>query len=637
MLTAMSNRPSASARLRDRFRYWFDNVMARGTVAVMGLLAVATVVFIGVVAVVVFVLGLFPSNDDDGLTFFEIVWGNLMRTLDPGNMADDQGWGFRAAMLVVTIGGLIVVASLIGIISSAFDLKVEDLRKGRSRVLETDHTLILGWSPKVRTIVAELCIANESRRRSVIVILADRDKVELEDELRAIVPRRSSTRVVVRSGDPMDLGDLELGSPQSARSIILIAPEDNPDPDAVVVKMALALTNNPHRGASRLDIVGELQDSRNLEAATLVGHDEVSWVLTRDFVSRIIVQACRQNGLSAVYAELLGFDGDEIYLTHQPRLAGSTYFDAQLAFAESSVFGIVRDDSVILNPNADTLLVPEDQLIVLAEDDDTVALSQPGTIDPSVITAASAAGEVERRPERTLVLGYNTDLGTILHELDEYVADGSYVSVVADLDAPPIPTFSRLTIDVLQADSTSRAILESLDVPSFDHIIVLAAKDTLDAQSADAKTLVTLLHLREIGERANTELSIVSEMLDDRNREIAHVTKAQDFIVSDKLISLTLSQLSENRVLAKIFEALMSSAGCEIYLKPADLYVRPGEAADFYTVLEAARRRGETAIGYRLVAHEHDADHDYGVTLNPLKSERIEFAAGDAIVVVAEY
>jgi hypothetical protein len=179
-------------------------------------------------------------------------------------------------------------------------------------------------------------------------------------------------------------------------------------------------------------------------------------------------------------------------------------------------------------------------------------------------------------------------------------------------------------------------VLDSLNVPSFDHIIVLAYKELLDAQRADAKTLVTLLHLREIGERAGTELSIVSEMLDDRNREIAEVTKADDFIVSDKIISLALSQLSENRMLARVFDSLFTSEGSEIYLKPAERYIRPGESADFYTLLEAARRHGETAIGYRIAAHAHESAKGYGVVLNPLKSERIEFVRGDKVIVLAE-
>ena len=54
---------------------------------------------------------------------------------------------------------------------------------GRSRVIESQHTLILGWSGKVYSIIGELLIANENQKQPRIVILADRDKVEMEDEI----------------------------------------------------------------------------------------------------------------------------------------------------------------------------------------------------------------------------------------------------------------------------------------------------------------------------------------------------------------------------------------------------------------------------------------------------------------------
>lgn len=631
----MSNRGSGRPALRERFRYWFDNVMAKGTIAVMGLLGLATAVFIALVALVVIIFGLFPIADghEDTQSFFELLWGNLMRTLDPGTMGGDQGWGFRAAMLVVTIGGLIMVASLIGIISGAFDSKVEELRKGRSRVLESNHTLILGWSQKVLPIVSELCIANESRSRPVIVILADRDKVEMEDEIKAQLPRGTRTRVIVRRGDPMDLGDLELGNPHTARSIILLAPEGSEDPDSIVIKMALALTNNPRRGPRALDIVGELQEARNLEAATLVGRNEVSWILARDLISRITVQTCRQSGLSGVYTDLLDFAGDEIYFAEEPKLIGATFFDAQLSFADSCVMGIVSGETVQLNPDPATVLNAEDRLIHLAADDSAIRLASPGVPDDSVV---SVEADEDHRPERTLVLGFNSDFRTIMRELNEYVAKGSITTVVADIDPPEFLPRENMTVNFVRGDTTSRGVLEGLDVPSFDHIIVLAYKNLGDNQRADAKTLVTLLHLREIGDRAGAPLNIVSEMLDDRNREIAEVTKADDFIVSDKLISLALSQLSENRQLSKVFDILFDSDGSEVYLKPAGRYIRPGESVDFYSVLEAARRRGETAIGYRVAEHAFDSSKNYGVRLNPLKTDRLAFAPADRIIVLAE-
>jgi voltage-gated potassium channel Kch len=614
----------------ERARYRFDNIMARGTVALIGLLALVTVAFIAVMAAIVAVFGIGPGDEE--MSFPEAMWASLMRTLDSGTMGGDEGAGFRTAMLVVTIGGVIVVASLIGIISGAFDAKVEQLRKGHSRVLESDHTLILGWSSKVFPIVSELIIANESRRKAVIVIVADRDKVEMDDEIRAHFPRSGSTRIICRSGDPMSLGDLEMGSPHAARSIVVLAPDDAADPDSVVIKTTLALTNNPRRGEKRFHIVGEIQDAGNLEAARLVGRDEAHWVLAQQLISRITVQSCRQSGLSVVYQDLLDFDGDEIYFTEQPVLVGRDYASVQFAFESCTVIGMVKGGEVLLNPAHDIRYDGGDQLNVIAEDDSVIALSADGSPQTDAISPAVA---VEQPAEHTLVLGYNDGLHALLRELSEYVESGSTVTLVADVRPPVLEGFSAMPVDFRAGDTTSRALLDSLDVTRFSHIIVLPYQH-LDPQQADARTLITLLHLRDIAESIGGDLNVVSEMIDDRNRELAEVTQADDFIVSDKLISLLLSQVSENQKLAEVFDTLFSSGGSEVYLRPAEAYVTAGASVDFYTVVEAAARRGETAIGYRVHAHARDAASGYGVHLNPRKTAPVSFSAGDRVIVLAE-
>ncbi len=618
--------------LSERLRYWFDNWMSRGTLALMALLALATVVLVLVVGVVVWVFRQTPDDNPD-LSFGDILWGNLMRTLDPGTMGGDAGWGFRIFMLVITIGGLIIVASLIGIISGAFDSKVEELRKGRSKVLEKDHTLILGWNSKVFPIVSEICIANESRRRAVIVVLADRDKVEMEDDIRAHVRTIGKTKIICRTGDPMSLTDLEIANPATSRSIIILASDDSSDPDADVIKTALALTNNPSRRPEPFHIVGELADLASLPAATLVGRDEAHWVLGADLIGRITVQSCRQSGLSVVYSELLDFDGDEIYFTDQPHLYGKTYFETQLSFSDSAVMGMVSAGAVLLNPPADTPYASGDQLIVIAEDDSTIRLATPGVADVDAIKVAKVP---KPHPERTLVLGYNAGLIRILNELDDYVAPGSTVTVLAEVDSPELPRLKNLTVEFHSGDATNRALLDGLGVATFDHIIVLAYREGMDAQRSDGKTLITLLQLRDIAQNSGLQLNIVSEMLDDRNRELAEVTEADDFIVSDQLISRVLSQVSENKSLIEVFDSLFTSEGSEVYLYPVEHYLTTGSTVTFYTVLEAARRRGETALGYRTASLAHRADSGYGVVLNPNKAQPIAFGPGDQLIVLAE-
>src|SRR5687767_4423159 len=195
--------------LGARLRYEFDKSMSAGPIALIGWLAVVSTVLIGLAAAIVALLSIAPEGGRP-LDFFEAMWASLMRTLDAGTMGADTGWGFRLVMLGVTIGGIFVVSTLIGILSSGIEGKLDQLRKGRSKVLERGHTIILNWSPSIFDILSELAVANQSRRRPRVVIMAEKDKVEMEDEIAQKAGRLGKTKVICRHGDPTDLYDLSI-------------------------------------------------------------------------------------------------------------------------------------------------------------------------------------------------------------------------------------------------------------------------------------------------------------------------------------------------------------------------------------------------------------------------------------------
>jgi hypothetical protein len=248
-------------------------------------------------------------------------------------------------------------------------------------------------------------------------------------------------------------------------------------------------------------------------------------------------------------------------------------------------------------------------------------------------------------PEHTLILGWNNRAPEIITQLDAYVAPGSSVTVIADrpaADLPPdgapwcCPDLTHQTVQFQVGDTTERGLLDGLDVGRFQHVVVLPYSNTLPVQRADARTLITLLHLRDIASHADRPFAIVSEMLDVRNRALAEVTRTDDFIVSDRLISLMLSQVAENKELNQVFYDLFDPAGSEIFLKHASHYVALGQPVSFYTVVEAARRRGEAAFGYRLKALVNDPTLAHGVVVNPDKSKLVTFGERDRIIVLAE-
>ena len=626
---------------RQRLGYQFDNLMSRGTPALILGLFVSSLLVIVTAAFIISVFGL-RQLDSDGLSFGEAVWESLMRTLDSGTMGGDTGTGFRLVMLFVTLGGIFIVSTLIGVLSNGIEDQMDRLRKGRSKVLETNHTLILGWSAQIFTVLNELMTANENQSHARIVILADKDKVDMEDEIRERVESKGRTRIICRSGSPIDPNDLEITSPQTAKSILVLPPE-NSDPDTDVIKAVLAITNNPDRRAEPYHIVTQIRDMKNMDVLKLVGNkDKVQAILTGDLIARVVAQTSRQSGLSVVYTELMNFGGDEIYFKDEPALVGKTFGEALLAYEDSCVMGLRKaDGKILLNPPTDSLIEKGDHIFALSEDDDTIRLSELGRppIDETVIHSNGAV--LTSQPEKCLILGWNRSGTTIVHELDNYVAKGSQVTVVADvynIEKQIRAQGGRLknqTLTVREGETTDRDLLNELGIADYDHVIVLAYS-TLPPQEADAKTLVTLLHLRDMAEKDETPFSIVSEMLDLRNRELAEATQVDDFIVSEHLVSLMMSQLSENAELMDVFTDIFDPEGSEIYLKPIGNYVVIGEPINFYTVIEAARRHGEIALGYRLISEATNAEKSYGVHTNPRKSQRVTFSREDKIIVIAE-
>lgn len=628
--------------LKQRLRYYFDNLMSKGAPAMIAGLGV---IFLAALLVISFFIWIIPGSTNgapdtlDQKDFLLVLWKSFMRTLDPGTMGGDQGV-YGIFSIVATGAGIFILSALIGILNSGIEDRLETLKRGRSQVIEKDHTVILGFTEQVFTIVSELLIANESRRRSCIVIMGEQDKVEMENALNDRFGK-TRTRIICRQGNPIVMDDLDIVSLDQARSIIILSP-DKENPDAEVIKTVLAITNNPRRKKEPYHIVAEIRDPKNMDIAGIVGKDELETVLVGDLISRIVAQTCRQTGLSIVYTELLDFGGSEIYINDAAVHAGKTYGSLLNAYIDSCVLGLyLKDGTGIINPPMDRLIEEGDQVVLIAEDESAFHMAQePLRINESIIVNG---GNVTQKPEATLILGWNWRGPTILRELDHYVAPGSSVTVVADyengqqeIDTHCGGCVKNQTIRYQAADTTDRRVLDSLKADSYDHIILLSYLDTLSSQEADAHSLITLLHLRDISEKSGKRLTIVSEMQDIKNRDLAEVAKVNDFIISDKLISLILAQISENKRLNRILADIFDPDGSEIYLKPAGNFVKTGVEVDFATVVESARRQNMTAIGCKIDALEDSSAAAHGVTVNPEKKRTFVFTDADRIIVAAD-
>ena len=623
----------------SRLRYSFDNLMSRGTSSLVLWLA-GLCFLVAVVATAAFMVLRIGPSEDAGMV--ETFWHSLMFLVHPGPVEGSAGpWGFVLVTFLVSLGGILVASTLIGLLTAGISDRIEDRRKGRSVVIEQGHTVILGWSVTVPSIVANLVEANANLRESCVVILSRRPKVEVEDELRERLPNLGRTRLVVRSGEVTVPADVALTSPATAKSIILVNTEVE-DPDARTIRSLLALSRVIGSWEGK-GIVVQVGQERNVEVLRMIAPSAIRTVHAGDLISRIMVQAGRQSGLSEIYAELLDFADNEIYFHDDARLAGRSFREILFLYERGMPIGIRRIDGTIeLRPPADTLLDAGDRTIVVAIDDDESEMRiaeerQPQIVESSIIPAMKR----QQRHERTLILGWNSHVPGMLRELFSYVTTDSTATIVTPegrgnggREEIGDATWADRVMFVT-ASTTTRSSLLSLDVATYDHVIVVPCSDDRGARDADSETLVTLLHLRRIANETGATFSIVTEMLDARNRELAEIAHPDDFVVDERLISLMLSQVAENPELETVFSELFSADGSEIYVHPLTDYVRPGRTT-WDTIIESALRRGEIAFGYRYGREAHDAEKRYGVRLNPDRAEGIDVEEGDMVIVLGD-
>jgi hypothetical protein len=161
----------------------------------------------------------------------------------------------------------------------------------------------------------------------------------------------------------------------------------------------------------------------------------------------------------------------------------------------------------------------------------------------------------------------------------------------------------------------------------YDQAILLGYRSGMSAGDADARTLLTLMALRQRWPRGHPpDVRLVAEVLDQRNVHIAQMAGVDDFIVSDRLASLMIAQLSERIELREVFDELFDASGASIVLRPARRFC-PGGSATFAQMVAAGNHFGESVLGFRAAA-------DGRVVLNPPKSERFTLSGADEIVVV---
>ena len=264
--------------LRERTRYFFDRTLSSGPLGLLVWLGLSAIIVIILVSSFVWLVGASPED-----SIIEQAWFYTLTSLGAFWNAEGGTWLFRLSSLVVVFTSIFAIGTLISILTSAFSYKIEQLKKGRSRVIESEHSLILGWGEETLILIKELVTANENRINSCITILAKEDKTLMESRIRDYLGPHNQTRIVCRNGNSSSVSDLELVSINTAKSIMILG-SINDKADLSILKTVLAIINNPNRREEPYHIVTAINSPKVMDSIKMISKDEIEIIHKGQFL-----------------------------------------------------------------------------------------------------------------------------------------------------------------------------------------------------------------------------------------------------------------------------------------------------------------------------------------------------------------
>lgn len=620
-----------------RLKYSFDNSLSKAG-AFVGYVFIAIIVLaFAMTAIQAAIAAVSPLNTPlDPASYFFSYWAAFTKILGIGST---DAWGAQIINFIYWAIGIAISGAVIGFISAAITRAVARLKEGKSAVIESGHTLILGWSNRVFPILSELAIANENVRKPRVVIFAGTARSVMDAEITSRVPNLGKLKVITRTGDITNPEDLKRANVSSAKSIIILDADETGDATVVSTVLAVKAVNaNP---STR--IVAELDDANTAEAISTATKGQVIAVRSHDVIARVTAQASRQPGLAAVTLDLLDFAGDEIYFANVPALFGKTYSDALLAFNSASVIGVIdAKGETHINPPQTSKIGAGSKIIAIAADDDKVVYT--GVREDIAKKKISKIKSPTRKAEHLLFIGWSSMGRSVVSELATFLPKGSTVHIVTEKKhvAPEelkgLKFGSNIKVTHASVSGDIDELIAAASAKKYNEVIILGYREAISEAEADSQTMLTMLQMNQLFEAKGNGVEptrLVAEILDSRKAELARVAAADDMVVSDNLAALLIAQVSENPALAPVFDDLFDADGASLNVNPIEHYAPVGKSIEFAELVAIGRAHGESVIGYRTIAgSKHDAAS--GVKLNPLKTDKFKPAAGDGLVVIGD-
>lgn len=435
------------------------------------------------------------------------------------------------AIVIVIIGMILFSGAIIATVTTALRTFIDKKSHAKGRIIVNNHFVILNWSSKVPEMIYNLMLKGFKHN---IVILSEKNKEYIEAELKSLfltndVKQRIKANLIIKEGDPLLRGNLEDISIEHASQICIMTKEGmvDVDDDNVInsdllnLKIVLRLGSFKLRKECQIVVETDSDEARgqienlSYKIAALKPLN-ITPISFNKKIGQIIAQSLIMPQMSNLYSLLFSFNGAEFY---------SVSSDQEI--------------EEYMRTHSDAIPVHKDgNMFVLAENE--LACQKVRTAEYTHVRAFTKATEPVIAPQSIYIIGDNSKTEFLLQSLERSQEFGG--------NSFTFKHYGKLAIDEL---------IKDVKEAEGEKKILILSDDKVSSDSYDANVFLTLIELSKAF--PNKEgITYTTELLDSRNLSSVMDFNIQNTIISNKMMSLLITQLALNQSSKRFFEKVLT-------------------------------------------------------------------------------
>lgn len=433
------------------------------------------------------------------------------------------------AVIVIATGMILFSGIIIATVTAAVKSYIDKKSNAKGKIIIENHFVILNYNNKVPDVIYNLMCKNFKHN---ILILSNYSKEFIETELQSVIStysnnKKAKAKLIIKEASPLLRGNLEDISIDKASSILIMNNEDMKhgddinisNSDLLSLKMMLALGN--FKLKDDINIVIETDDDKTAkkmeELGLTISNLKDKNIIPISFnrkIGQIISQTIITPALANVYLDLFSYEGNEFY-SRDP----------------------IEVDDFLKNYTNAIPIIKYDKLFVFCEDQKNTneKRNKPYTTTKKLKTKE----DINTDDFTVFVIGYNKKQPFIVENLK---MSGVFYHANFEVKEYNKNEYEKLIIDIKNTNGIKKVLILSDDQVSDD--------------SYDANVFVSLIALQTAFPNQK-DLPFITELLDSRNINSIRDFNVKNAIISNRIMSLLLTQLALNSDSKKFFNSLL--------------------------------------------------------------------------------